>query len=457
AGLVAAAGAAGLGARVALIERALMGGDCLNVGCVPSKAILRAARAVADVRRSEQFGVRLPGAASLDFAAVMSRMRGLRAQLSGTDSALRFRDLGVDVFLGSGRFTGRDTIAVAERQLRFLRAVIATGGRPALPNISGLADAGYLTNETIFNLTDLPQRLAVIGAGPIGCELAQAFARFGSQVTLIGRQPQILPREDPDAAAVVGRSLQRDGVRILTGGGPNCVAVDGADMSILLDDGSQLLVNRILVAAGRVANVEKLDLESAGVKYDASGVVVDDRLRTTNPRVFAAGDVCSRFKFTHAADAMARLVIQNALFFGRAKASLLTIPWCTYTEPALAHVGLTEEAARQRDIAIDTIQQDMKHVDRAVLDSEEIGFLKVHLKKGTDRIVGATAVSAHADSLIAELTLAMTAGIQLPTIARTIHAYPTHMEAVRKVADTYNRGRLTPFVKRLFQQWFAWR
>jgi pyruvate/2-oxoglutarate dehydrogenase complex dihydrolipoamide dehydrogenase (E3) component len=457
AGLVAAAGAAGLGARVALVERDLLGGDCLNVGCVPSKVLIRAARAAADVRSAANFGIHAPGGARVDFAEAMSRVRRLRAGLAPNDSAARFQSLGVDVFLGSGRFTGPDTIAVGDATLRFVRAVIATGARAARPTVPGLAEAGFLTNESIFNLTALPRRLAVLGGGPIGCELSQAFARSGSEVTLIGKEPALLPRDDADAAAVVAASLARDGVRFQLGKEAVRMARDGEEKPLTLSDGSECRVDEILVAVGRTPNVNGLNLESAGVRYDAAGVHVDDCLRTTNPRVFAAGDVCSRFKFTHAADAMARIVIQNALFFGRARASALTIPWCTFTEPELARVGLTADEAARQGIAVDTFVQEMRHVDRAVLDGDEDGFLKVHVRKGTDRIVGATAVAASAGAMITEITLAMTAGIGLRTLSRTIHPYPTQGEAVRKVADAYNRTRLTPFLKRVFGRWFAWR
>jgi pyruvate/2-oxoglutarate dehydrogenase complex dihydrolipoamide dehydrogenase (E3) component len=460
AGLVTAAGAAGLGARVALIERDLLGGDCLNVGCVPSKALLRAARAAAEVRSAGQFGVRT-GELTVDFAELMRRIRRLRAGLAPTDSAERFRSLGVDVFLGSGRFTGPDTVEVAGQTLRFARAVIATGARAARPAVRGLEEAGYLTNESVFNLTELPRRLVVLGGGPIGCELGQAFARFGSEVTIVGKEATLLPREDPDAAAVVAAAMRRDGVRLELGREVVGISCDQGGKKLSMNEGTLISADQILVSVGRVPNVEGLGLDAAGVRHDAAGVEVDDRLRTSNSRIYAAGDVCSRFKFTHAADAMARIVIQNALFFGRAKASALTIPWCTYTEPELAHVGLTaadaEADAAVSGIEIDTFVQEMRHVDRAVLDGDEEGFLKVHVRKGTDRIVGATAVAATAGAMITEVTLAMTAGIGLGKLARTIHPYPTQGEAVKKVADAYNRTRLTPFVKGLFTRWLAWR
>jgi pyruvate/2-oxoglutarate dehydrogenase complex dihydrolipoamide dehydrogenase (E3) component len=457
AGLVTAAGAAGLGARVALIESNLLGGDCLNVGCVPSKALLRAARAAAEVRSASRFGVRVNGGIRIDFAEAMARMRRLRVRLAPNDSAARFQSLGVDVFLGVGRFTGSDTAEVGGETLHFARAVIATGARAARPPFANMTEGNYLTNESVFNLTSLPRRMAILGGGPIGCELAQAFARLGSEVTLIGKEPGVLPREEPDAAAIVEAALRRDGIRLELGHDVSRVTEQQGEKTLVFKDGKSVGVDEILVSIGRSPNVDGLGLDKAGVTYDAGGVKVDDRLRTTNPRIYAAGDVCSRFKFTHAADAMARIVIQNALFFGRAKASTLTIPWCTYTDPELAHVGLTPAEAAERGIAIDTFVQEMKHVDRAVLDGDDEGFLKVHVRKGSDRIVGATAVAATAGAMITEITLAMTNGIGLGKLARTIHPYPTQGEAVKKVADAYNRTRLKPYIKRLFTRLLAWR
>lgn len=462
AGLVTAAGAAGLGARVALIERDLMGGDCLNVGCVPSKALISAARAITAARTTDQFGIRVEGTVSVDFPEVMRRLRRLRSEIAPNDSASRFASLGVDVYLGSGRFAGPDVIEVGGQALRFARAVIATGARAATPPIPGLAEAGYLTNETVFSLTELPPRLAVIGGGPIGCELAQAFARLGSQVTVIERSRQLLGREDVDAAACVLNSLRREGVQVLletrlssvkSGAGTITVVVKRPGNSTESQD---IEVDQIFVAAGRTPNIADLNLEGAGVMFNEKGVVVDDHLRTTNRRVYAAGDVCSPYKFTHAADFMARIVIQNSLFYGRARASSLTIPWCTYTSPEVAHVGLNEVTACDKQIAIQTFVQPLSHIDRALLESAIEGFVKIHVKAGSDQIVGATIVAEHAGEMIGELVLAMTNRIGLGRIASTIHPYPTVAEAIRKCGDQYNKTRLTPFVKGMFQRWLKW-
>lgn len=458
AGLVTAIGAAGLGARVALIERNLMGGDCLNSGCVPSKAIIRAARAAADVREADQFGVHVAAdAMRVDFSDLMERMRRLRANISAHDSAERFSSLGVDVFLGQAEFSGRRTVTVEGTKLQFSKACIATGTRAAVPAIPGLREAQPLTNETVFTLEELPPRIAVIGAGPIGVELAQSFARFGSTVTLLERSASILAREDPDAAAVVEKSLERDGVRILRCTKATKVASVASETVIRAENGANarvedLVVDRILVAAGRVPNIEHLGLAAAGVEYDQRrGAIVDDRLRTSNRHIYAAGDVCSSYKFTHMADAMARIVIGNALFFGRSKASTLKVPWCTYSDPELAHVGLSERGAAERGIRIDTYRTEMASVDRAVLDSDVEGFVKIHCKRGTDTILGATIVGRHAGDMLSEVTLAMSAGLGLKSVAGTIHPYPTQAEAIRKTADAYQRTRLTPGVKRVLK------
>lgn len=460
AGLVSAAGAAGLGAKVALVERHLLGGDCLNVGCVPSKALISCARVAANARAAEAFGVHV-GGVEVDFSAVMARMRRLRAGMAPHDSAQRFADLGVDVFLGDGRFTGPTTLEVGGSTLEFSRAVIATGARAVALGIPGLEETGYLTNETVFSLTELPHRLAVIGAGPIGCELAQAFRRFGSEVTLFETESRVLPREDADAAAIIDRRLRAEGIRLVLCGHVTSVQRRGAEAVIHCEAGgrrNEVLCDAILLGIGRAPNLERLGLEAAGVSYDKRGVTVNDYLQTTNRRVYAAGDIASQFKFTHMADALARIVLTNALFGGRKKASALHVSWCTYTQPEVAHVGLYEHEAVARGHAVSTITIPLNEVDRAILDGAEDGFLRIHLRKGTDRILGATLVADHAGDMISEITVAMVAKRGLGTIANAIHPYPTQAEAMKKAADAYNRSRLTPQIKRLFEWWLrAWR
>lgn len=461
AGLVTAAGAAGLGAKVALVERELMGGDCLNVGCVPSKALISSARVARTVHHANEFGVRVPSGSAVDFPQVMERLRRLRASISPNDSAERFRDLSVDVYLGQGTFTGSNTVQVGNQTLQFRRAVIATGARAQAPPIPGLDQVEYLTNESVFSLTELPRRLGVIGAGPIGCEMAQSFAQLGSEVLLVEAAHGILPREDRQASEIVQASLQMDGVKLLCCG-KNTIIQRCENGRARLRLGSHdrqydEMVDKLLVAVGRTPNVEDLGLEAVGVEYDASsGVRVNNRLQTTNPNIYAAGDICSPYKFTHAADFMARIVIQNALFKGRSKASALTIPWATYTTPELAHVGVSPDQAAAQGLAIQTYTQQLKEVDRAILASETYGFVRVHLKHGTDQILGATIVAPHAGDMISEISLAMTHGLGLKKIASTIHPYPTYAEALRKVGDQFNRTRLTPLVKTMFDKWLTW-
>ena len=458
AGLVAAAGAAGIGANVALIERNRLGGDCLIHGCVPSKALLKSARVAASVCNAKTFGVDVPDGVRVDFAAVMERMRDLRASLAPNDSAERFRRLGVDVFFGDGCFVGTDTIEVGGQTLRFRRAVIATGSRPAIPIIRGLPESGFFTNETIFSLTKLPKQLTVLGAGPVGCELAQAFARFGSRVTLIASGSTILPKEDPAAARLVESAMQKEGIEILQNS--RLERVERTDRGMQLWPEPNIGVRNteaLLISVGRTPNVDSLNLGKAGIKFDScDGAIVNDYFRTSNHRVFAAGDVCSKFKFTHAADAMARIVLQNALFPGRAKGSSLVIPRCTFTEPEIAAVGLTESEAHECNIAVDVLIEELSHNDRAVLDGETNGFAKVLLKRGTDQIIGATIVASNAGDMLNELTLAMTAKLGLGSLAKNIHPYPTQAEIIKRLADQFQRRRLTPTLKWWLARWFAW-
>jgi pyruvate/2-oxoglutarate dehydrogenase complex dihydrolipoamide dehydrogenase (E3) component len=461
AGLVSAGGAGALGARAAIIERALMGGDCLNVGCVPSKALIRAARAVYDLGIAKEFGIHLTAKPQIDFAEAMERMRRLRADISPNDSLTRFQhEFGVDVYLGDARFISHDEVEVDGRRLKFDRAVIATGGRPLELPIPGLKETGYLTNETIFKLTEAPRRLVVIGGGAAGCELAHAFLRFGSQVTIINDVAQILPREDADAAAIVHRQLEREGATIINEARITRVWLRGDDRAVAYFIGakeSEVICDTILLAAGRSPNLEGLNLEAAGVNYSRDGVIVDDYLRTSNPRIYAAGDICSKFKFTHAADAMARAALRNAMFFGRAKMSAMVIPWVTYTDPEVARVGISEAHALAAGYDIATITESFEDVDRAILDGESDGFARVYYRRKTGKILGGTIVARRAGEMIGELTLAMTNGLKMSALSATIHPYPTQAEALRKIGDAYNRARLTPTLRKIFEKWFAWK
>ncbi|MGE0446300.1 MAG: mercuric reductase [Vicinamibacterales bacterium] len=458
AGLVSAIGAAGLGARVALIERDRLGGDCLNTGCVPSKALIRSARAAADVRRAHRFGV-TSGSPTVEFTAVMSRMRERRAVLAVHDSAARLREAGVDVYAGHGRFVDPDHVEVAGSRLAFRRAVVATGGRPTAPPIPGLEESGYFTNENIFDLERLPARLLVIGAGPIGCELAQTFARFGSCVTVFDQARQVLPREDHRAAALAARGLMADGVQLELGVRLDRVQSRGNELCLNFSrrDGAEpgeVRGDAILVAAGRAPNVEGLELTAAGIKADRAGVHTDDFLRTTNRRVYAAGDVCTHVKFTHAADAMARIVVANALFFGRRRVSRLVIPWCTFTDPEVAHVGIAADAVARSNGRVATVTVDFGRIDRAVLDDDGPGFLVIHHQRG--RIRGATIAGPHAGELIGEVAHAISGRTSLTAFSNFIRPYPTYGDALRRAGDAYRRQALTPRVTSLLARYFQW-
>ncbi len=467
AGLVTAVVSASLGAKVALIEKHLMGGDCLNVGCVPSKGVIRAARAWSDVRRAEEFGVHVPPGVKYDFAAAMARMRKLRARISHVDSAHRYKGLGVDVYIGSARFTGPDTVTVeghaGHRTLTFAKAAICTGARASTPPTPGLKESGYLTNETVFTLTDLPRRVGVIGAGPIGCELAQSFARFGSEVYLVEALHGIMPNEDRDAAEIVLNAMKRDGLTLLCCGKDVQVEKTATGKRMTVDSHGQqydITVDEILVGVGRTPNVEGLNLEGVGVAYDKSGVTVNEHLQTTNPRIYAAGDICSKYKFTHAADAMAQIVIQNALFphplgLGKASVEHLIMPWATFTEPEVAHVGMYEKDAKEKGLEVETYTFKLDEVDRAILDGEEEGFARIHIQKGTDKVLGATIVAAHAGDMIGEFSVLMKAGAGAGTLAATIHPYPTQAEVNKKVVNLWRKAHFTDKTKRILKWLFA--
>ena len=439
AGLAAARGAAAAGVRVALIESHHIGGNCLHEGCIPSKTILRSAQLIAEMRNAPNYGVDAPAQSKVDFAAVMDRMRRVRDRILRVDSAQRLHAEGIALYVGHARFVSADAVEVDGTRLRFKKALIATGSRPLLPDIEGLAAAGFLTNESVFELQQLPPSLLVIGGGPLGCELAQGFARFGSRTIICHSEPLFLPREERDAAQMVSDALARDGVEIHLNCNIVAVRLEGGRKQVtMITDGntSTTVVDEILTGIGRLPAVQGLGLEKAGVAYGAeTGIAVDDFLRTRNPRIFAAGDVCLEHTFTNTAEASARIVVRNALFRGRQRLSALTVPWCTYTDPQVAHVGLYVRQARAQHIPVKTYTVPMHDVVRAIIDGEEEGFVKIHVREGTDRILGATIVGRCAGELINNISLAMMAGLGLRRLARVIHAYPTQGEAVRQAAQ----------------------
>lgn len=460
AGLLTAQGAVAEGARVALIERGLLGGNCLNTGCIPSKTIIRTARLYREMRNAEQFGGQVPGGIAVDFPAVMERVRRVRARLGERHSVASLTGMGIDVHFGEARFTGRDSVRVGDTALSFKNALVATGARPIRPSIPGLEEAGYLTYENVFDITECPQRLLVIGGGPVGCELAQAFARLGSRVTLVQEEPMFLGHEERDAAQLLSDALARDGIAIHLDTQTTRVNVEGRDkVAELVNDGGTrtVAVDQILVGVGTAPNVRGLGLEDAGVVYDDEhGIRVDDFLRTSNPRIFAAGDVSGENKFPHTESAAGRIIVANALFRGRQRLSSEAIPWCTFTDPEIAHVGMYVGEARQKNIPVKTFTILMHEVDRAITDGEEDGFVKVHVREGTGKILGGTVVASHAGDLINEISLAMSAGLDLQTLARVNQPYPTQSQAIKMAAGAYAASHRTSFDAWVKKKWRSW-
>jgi len=461
AGLVAAAGTAALGGRVALVERNSMGGDCLNFGCVPSKALISSARLIQRIRESEKWGLdrQQPQFA---FEKVFQRMRARRAKISPNDSQERFESLGVNVFRGEARFVSPHEVEVNGQKLRAKNFVIATGSRALIPKIEGIDDVPYFTNETVFDqLNEKPESMIVLGGGPIGCELAQTFRRLGVQLTIVQRGDQLLPREDRDVAEFLERRLINEGVRIIKHADARSVATsDAGKVAVqLLDRQSDRLAERtffadaLLVAIGRNPNLQSLDLKSAGVDVNEAGLCVNDYLQTSQRHIYGVGDVIGPFLFTHMADAQARVVVRNILVpfqFLRQKMDYSVVPWCTYVDPEIAHVGLAEKEAKQKNVDYDLFVVPLEDVDRAVVESEDAGFAKVLTAKGSDKILGATIVAPHAGDLLHEFVVAMKANVGLGKISSIIHAYPTFAELARKAGDKYNKSRLTPRDKRIF-------
>ena len=451
AGMVAAELAASLGVRVALIERNAIGGVNLETGSVPSKTLIRTSRIYADMRDAQHYGASVPDSVNVDFAAAMQRVRGIRARLSRNDSAQRLAAAGVDVYFGEARFVTGNMLAVDGQRLGFRKALIATGARPHIPDIPGLAQAGYLTNDNVFDLTELPRRLLVIGGGPLGCEHAQAFCRLGAQTTIVQDKPLFLGQEERDAAQILSEAFARDGIEVRLNTTALAVRVaSGTKLVDLVSDDyrNTIGVDAILTGAGRRPNVEGLNLAAVGIDCDPGGRIrVDDFLRTGNANIYAAGDVCLQSSFVDTAAASARIAVQNALLRRAHRWSEVVIPSCTYTDPEIARVGLSVREANERGIPVKTFTIPMHEIDRAVADSETAGFVKVHLRERTDRILGATIVARHAGDMINGITLAMVAGFGLRRLSHVLHAYPTQADAIRQAADAYNRTRLTPRVR----------
>lgn len=439
-GLSVAAGASQLGASVALVERHLMGGDCLNFGCVPSKALLAAARSAHNISNAGRFGL-TAGPLSVDRKAVRQHVRDVIAAIAPHDSVERFQALGVNVIQGSARFVGPGEIDVNGQSVKARRFVVATGSSPTVPPIPGLDDAPYLTNETLFACDQAMAHLVIIGGGPIGVEMAQAHQRLGTQVTLI-EMIRLLPKDDSEMARVVHDRLAMEGVNILTG-----AKVEGAEgqeggVAVRLDNGEVVAGSHLLVAAGRQANVEGLDLEAAGVDYSPTGIVVDRRLRTTNKKIFAIGDVAGGMQFTHVAGHHAGVVIRNALFRLPAKAKQTAIPWVTYTDPELAHVGLFEDQARARSGEIRILRFPFAENDRARAERDTVGLIKIVTAKN-GRVLGTSMVGPHAGDLIQPWVMAVEQGMKIGAMAGAIWPYPTFGEVGHRAASSY-------FIPKLF-------
>lgn len=457
AGLVTAAGTASLGGRVALIERHKMGGDCLNFGCVPSKALISSARLLHNIRRAEDWGLEKQEPKFV-FAKLLDRMRARRAEIAPNDSQDRFESLGVDVFRGQAKFVSPHELEVDGRRLRARNFVIATGTRATIPPIEGIDRVPYFANETIFDeLKTPPQSLVVLGGGPIGCELGQAFVRLGVQVTILNRGGRLLGKEDTDVAAFVQERLEREGIAVLNGVEVKSCANGGDGIEISYSQIStakthQISGSALLVASGRTPNIEALDLKTAGVKFSKRGIETNERLQTSQSHIYAAGDVVGPFQFTHMADYHARIVVRNILVpfsFLRQRTDYSLVPWCTFVDPEVARAGLSEAEARKKKIEYDVVRQEFAEVDRAVVESQESGFAKILLKRHSDKILGATIVGSHAGELIHEFILAMKEGIGLGRIGAMIHVYPTLSEVARKAADQYNKRRLTPLARKV--------
>ncbi len=455
-GLVAAAAAAGLGARTALVERHLLGGDCLNAGCVPSKTLLRSARWSTEMARAAELGWATSLSAAAKPTGVLERVRRTRAAIAPHDAARRFRDeLGVDVFLGEGHFAAADSIEVAGARLRYRRAIVATGAGPVWPQIEGLEQIEVHTNDSIFALDQVPARLAIIGGGPVGCELAQAFSRLGCRCFILQRNARLLPREEPEVSALIEAALRHDGIGIATSARLLRARPDPRGAVLEYEGGGEIhsvAADAVLLAAGRRPATAGLGLETAGIDVRADGsIATDARLRTTNRRVLAVGDVTLAQRFTHAADASARIAVRNALFFGRTRFQPDRIPRSTFTDPEVASVGLLPADAAQRGLPIETLEVRFADNDRAVTEGDRTGFVRAHVAPRTGRLVGASVVGEHAGELIGELAVILATGLRLGALADVVHPYPTRAEAIRRLGDLHNRSRLTPRVARFLR------
>jgi pyruvate/2-oxoglutarate dehydrogenase complex dihydrolipoamide dehydrogenase (E3) component len=441
AGLTAARAANRLGFKVALVERDRLGGNSFNSGTIPSKSLIQTARLYAAMQEAEAFGAGRAEGQTISFAAVISRMQRLRARVAGHHSADRLAALGIDLVRGDARFVGPHALTVGNTLLRFRKALVATGARPRHSDIPGLEDIGYQTSDTVFDMEALPECLTVVGGGPVGCELAQAFCRLGARITIVQRQPKFLPLEERDAAELLSRTMARDGVIIrLNTRVVGARRENGRKILQTLNDevNSTIETDDVILSIGRVPNVDGMGLDRALVAYDAQrGIAVDEALCTSNPDIYAAGDVCTARRFANVAEASAGLAVQNALGGKTLRHSDLVGPWCTYCDPEIAHIGLQVRHARLEGIPIKTYTVMMHDVDRAITDGRDDGFVKLHIREGTDEILGATIVASHASEMINEVSVVMQAKLGMRDLARTLHTYPAQSDAIRMAAVAY--------------------
>ena len=442
-GMTAAMVARSFNAKVALVEKEHLGGECLTAGCIPSKALLRCSRLAADVRNASEFGVEIPDGWKVDFGTVMRRVHRLQATISPHDSAAHFQKFGLDIFFGTGCFTSPSQCEVAGQTITFKKAIVITGTQPIPLSVPGIEPSDYLTNQNVFKLSSLPRRLAVIGGGPISCELSQAFCRLGSQVTLITRGGTLLSKDDIAATERLQKTMEKEGVRIIMHSQVQRVKKRGAEKVLYLDKNNEgIVADEILVGIGRTPVVEGLGLEKGGVAYDLQkGITTNDYLQTSNPNIYAAGDVSSSYKFTHVSKELAKLAVINALHGNREKKNSLIIPWCTYTDPEIAHTGLTEKEAQDKGISLETVMVEFSDNDRALLDGETIGFFKLLVKAGSDQIIGATLMASHAGEMISEITVAVESDKGLLELAQAIHPFPTQAQIFRTAAETLLQKR----------------
>ena len=462
AGLVSAYIAAAVKARVALIERHRMGGDCLNTGCVPSKALLRSARLMADARNSERYGIARVNT-EINFAEVMSRVHEVIAKIEPHDSVERYTELGVDVIKGEARILSPWQVEVDGQRYTARSLIIATGAQARVPEIEGLDTVDFRTSDTLWEIRELPGKLVIIGGGPIGCELAQAFARLGSKVTLVQKGSRLLPREDADASAVIEARFAEEGIDVVT----DCEAIrvegdKSGGTLICKRDGTEVKFNfdRLLLALGRKPNVEGFGLEELGVEIDKRGTVKTDALLRTNfPNILVAGDVAGPYQFTHVASHQAWYASVNALIapYWSFKADYRVIPWATFTDPEVARVGLSEAEAKEQEIEVEVTKYGLDDLDRAIADSADHGYVKILTPPGKDTILGATIVGEHAGELLAEFVLAMKHGIGLNKLLGTIHIYPTMSEANKMAAGVWKRANAPQGILRMAGKFFAWR